>query len=196
MLFKRRAARVPFRGDAKDVLNYWIAQLVGGIVAAIAVWIIVAGRVGEPVTNLGATTWDPAQWSTTAVFPTEVIATFTFVLVILASTSAKHVTGFAGLVIGLTLAVLHFGFIPVSGNSLNPARSIGPGLFSGSVAVGQLWLYIIAPLVGGAIAGIVAKTGLFERTDPCSTTGKRPVTGLFPFRLRGSRRVAARDASR
>lgn len=153
------AGRLP----AKDVVTYWIAQLVGGIVAAIALWIIVAGKGGEAVTNLGATTWDAAQWSTTAVFLTEVIATFTFVLVILASTSAKHMTAFAGLIIGLTLAVLHFGFIPVSGNSLNPARSIGPGLFSGSVAIGQLWLYIVAPLVGGAIAGIVAKTGLFEK---------------------------------
>lgn len=153
------AGRLP----AKDVVTYWIAQLVGGIVAAIALWIIVSGKGGEAVTNLGATTWDAAQWSTTAVFLTEVIATFTFVLVILASTSAKHMTAFAGLIIGLTLAVLHFGFIPVSGNSLNPARSIGPGLFSGSVAIGQLWLYIVAPLVGGAIAGIVAKTGLFEK---------------------------------
>ena len=153
------AGRLP----AKDVITYWIAQLVGGILAAIAVWIIVAGKVGEPVTNLGATTWDPAQWSATAVFLAEVIATFTFVIVILASTSAKHMTALAGLIIGLTLAVLHFGFIPVSGNSLNPARSIGPGLFSGSVAVGQLWLYIIAPLVGGAIAGVVARTGLFEK---------------------------------
>lgn len=153
------AGRLP----AKDVVTYWIAQLVGGIVAAIALWIIVAGKVGESVTNLGATTWNPEAWSTTAVFLTEVIATFTFVLVILASTSAKHTTAFAGLIIGLTLAVLHFGFIPVSGNSLNPARSIGPALFSGSVAIGQLWLYIVAPLIGGAIAGVVAKTGLLEK---------------------------------
>jgi aquaporin Z len=153
------AGRLP----AKDVVTYWIAQLVGGILAAIAVWVIVAGKAGDPVTNLGATTWDPTKWAVSAVFLTEMIATFVFVLVILASTSAKHTTAFAGLIIGLTLAVLHFGFIPVSGNSLNPARSIGPALFSGSVAIGQLWLYIIAPLVGGAIAGIVAKTGLFEK---------------------------------
>lgn len=153
------AGRLP----AKDVINYWIAQVVGAILAAVALWIIVAGKAGAPVTNLGATTWDPAAWSTTAVFLTEVIATFTFVLVILAATSARHTTAFAGLIIGLTLTALHFGFIPVSGNSLNPARSIGPGLFSGSVAISQLWLYIVAPLVGGAIAGIVAKTGLFEK---------------------------------
>ena len=104
-----------------------------------------------------------SRWGTSSVFLTEVIATFTFVIVILASTSAKHMNMLAGLIIGLTLAALHLGFIPVSGNSLNPARSIGPNLFSGSAAISQLWLYIVAPLIGGAIAGVVAKTGVFEK---------------------------------
>ncbi|KQZ93232.1 porin [Mesorhizobium sp. Root157] len=153
------AGRLP----ARDVITYWIAQVAGAIVATVALWIIVSGKAGNPVTNFGATTWDASKWSTTAVFLTEVIATFTFVIVILASTSARHTTAFAGLIIGLTLAALHLGFIPISGNSLNPARSIGPALFSGSVAIGQLWLYIVAPLIGGAIAGIVAKTNVFEK---------------------------------
>ncbi|MGN6142997.1 MAG: MIP/aquaporin family protein [Mesorhizobium sp.] len=153
------AGRLP----AKDVITYWIAQIVGAILATVALWIMVSGKAGDPISNFGATTWDPAKWGTSSVFLTEMIATFTFVLVILASTSAKHMNMLAGLVIGLTLAALHLGFIPVSGNSLNPARSIGPNLFSGSVAIGQLWLYIVAPLVGGAIAGIVAKTGVFEK---------------------------------
>jgi aquaporin Z len=153
------AGRLP----AKDVIPYWIAQVVGAILATIALWIMVSGKVGDPVTNFGATTWDATKWGTSSVFLTEVIATFTFVLVILASTSAKHMTMLAGLIIGLTLAALHLGFIPVSGNSLNPARSIGPNLFSGSAAIGQLWLYIVAPLIGGAIAGVVAKTGVFEK---------------------------------
>ncbi|MHA6686905.1 MIP/aquaporin family protein [Mesorhizobium sp. A556] len=153
------AGRLP----ARDVITYWVAQVVGAVLASIALWAIVAGKVGDPVTNLGATTWDPTKWGVSAIFLIEMIATFTFVLVILASTSAKHMTPLAGLIIGLTLAVLHFGFIPVSGNSLNPARSIGPALFSGSVAIGQLWLYIVAPLIGGAIAGVVAKCGVFEK---------------------------------
>ena len=153
------AGRLP----AKDVIPYWIAQIVGAILATVALWIMVAGKVGDPVTNFGATTWDATKWGTSSVFLTEVIATFTFVIVILASTSAKHMNMLAGLIIGLTLAALHLGFIPVSGNSLNPARSIGPNLFSGSVAIGQLWLYIVAPLIGGAIAGVVAKTGVFEK---------------------------------
>ena len=153
------AGRLP----AKDVVTYWIAQVVGAVVATVALWIMVSAKVGDPVGNFGATTWDPAKWGTASVFLTEMIATFTFVLVILASTSAKHMNMLAGLIIGLTLAALHLGFVPVTGNSLNPARSIGPNLFSGSVAIGQLWLYIVAPLVGGAIAGIVAKTGVFEK---------------------------------
>ena len=82
---------------------------------------------------------------------------------ILGVTNAKHTTMLAGLGIGLTLAALHLCFIPVSGNSLNPARSIGPALFSGGAAIGQLWLYIVAPLIGGALAGIVAKTGILEK---------------------------------
>ncbi len=151
------AGRLP----AKDVIPYWIAQVIGAILASLAVWIIVSGSA-TPVTNLAASGWDPAKWSTTSVFLTEVIATFTFVTVILGVTNEKHTTAFAGLVIGLTLAALHFAFIPVSGNSLNPARSIGPALFTAG-AFGQLWLYILAPLVGGAIAGVVAKVGIFEK---------------------------------
>jgi len=151
------AGRLP----AKDVVPYWIAQIIGAVLASLALWIIVAGSA-TPVTNLAASGWDPSKWSTTAVFLTEVIATFTFVTVILGVTSAKHTTAFAGLVIGLTLAGLHWAFIPVSGNSVNPARSIGPALFTAG-AFAQLWLYIVAPLIGGAIAGIVAKTGVFEK---------------------------------
>ncbi|TIO37653.1 MAG: aquaporin, partial [Mesorhizobium sp.] len=83
--------------------------------------------------------------------------------VILGVTNAKNMTAFAGLVIGLTLAGLHFAMVPVTGTSVNPARSIGPALFSGGAALGQLWLLIVAPLIGGAIAGIVAKTGIFEK---------------------------------
>jgi aquaporin Z len=153
------AGRLP----AKDVVTYWIAQIVGAVLATVALWIMVVGKADGAVTNFGATTWDAAKWGTSSVFLTELIATFTFVLVILASTSAKHMNMLAGLIIGLTLAALHLGFIPVSGNSLNPARSIGPALFSGSEAIGQLWLYIAAPLIGGAVAGVVARTGVFEK---------------------------------
>jgi aquaporin Z len=149
------------RMPASEVVGYIVAQIVGAIIASLVLVIICSGSA-TPVTNFAASGWDPTKWSTLAVLLVEAIATFTFVTVILGVTAEKHSTAFAGLVIGLTLAALHFAFIPVSGNSLNPARSIGPALFS-TGAMGQLWLYILAPLVGGALAGVVAKTRTFEK---------------------------------
>lgn len=104
-----------------------------------------------------------AKWGVSSAFLCELIGTFTFVTVIVGVTSASHTTAFAGLVIGLTLAGLHFAMIPVTGTRLNPARSIGPALFSGSAAISRLWLFIVAPLIGGAIAGVVAKARIFEK---------------------------------
>jgi aquaporin Z len=151
------------RLSASDLIGYVVAQVVGGALGAFVLWIVTSGAAAGAPANLAATGWDPAAWSTMSVFLVEAVATFIFVTVILGVTNAKHTTELAGLGIGLTLVVLHVAFIPVSGNSLNPARSIGPALFSGSVAMGQLWLYIVAPLVGGAVAGIVAKARIFEK---------------------------------
>lgn len=154
------AGRIP----AASVVPYVVAQILGGILGAAVLYAIASGAVAGPPSNLAANGWDPVNgYSTYAAFLTEVVATFVFVTVILGVTNAKHTTMLAGLGIGLTLAALHIGFIPVSGNSLNPARSIGPALFSGSAAIGQLWLYILAPLIGGAVAGLVAKAGIFEK---------------------------------
>ncbi|RVB21238.1 aquaporin, partial [Mesorhizobium sp. M7A.F.Ca.CA.004.05.1.1] len=140
-----------------------IAQVIGGVLASLALWIIVSGQVGGHTTGFGANGWDVTKWGVSSAFLWEVIGTFTFVTVILGVTAEKHSTAFAGLVIGLTLAGLHFAIIPVTGTSLNPARSIGPALFSGTAAIGQLWLFIVAPLIGGAIAGVVAKARIFEK---------------------------------
>jgi len=148
---------------AKDVIPYWIAQVIGGILASLALWIMVSGQTGGHTTGFAANGWDPAVYGVWSAFITEVIATFVFVLVILCITSENHTNIFAGTAIGLTLAAIHFAVIPVTGTSVNPARSIGPALFSGSAAISQLWLFIVAPLIGGAIAGIVAKGGLFEK---------------------------------
>jgi aquaporin Z len=153
------AGRLP----AKDVIPYWIAQIVGGILASLALWIMVSGQAGGHTTGFAANGWDPNIYSTWSAFITEVIATFVFVTVILGVTSANHTTVLAGVVIGLTLAAIHFAVIPVTGTSVNPARSIGPALFSGVAALAQLWLFIIAPLTGGAIAGVVAKSRIFDK---------------------------------
>lgn len=153
------------RMPAKDVAPYMVAQVIGGVVGALVLWIIVSGSAAGAPANLAANGWDPVEgYSTLSAFIAEVVATFIFVTVILGVTSKNHETAFAGLVIGLTLTVIHLCFIPVTGTSVNPARSIGPALFSGGAAIGQLWLFILAPLIGGALAGLVAKTKILEKT--------------------------------
>ena len=95
-----------------------------------------------------------------AAFVFELVATFLFMVVILGSTGKGAPAGFAGLVIGLTLVAIHLLGINVTGVSVNPARSIGPALFAGGAALSQLWLFIVAPLLGGGIAGAIFKMGM------------------------------------
>ncbi|MGB3503581.1 MAG: aquaporin [Mesorhizobium sp.] len=154
------AGRMP----AADVVGYIVAQIIGAILATLALWIMVSGKVGGYDGGFGANGWDASVWGTSSAFLVEMIATFVFVTVILGATAGKHSTALAGLAIGLTLAAIHFMVIPITGTSVNPARSIGPALFTGGAAISQLWLFIVAPLIGGALAGIVAKTRVFELT--------------------------------
>lgn len=148
------AGRMP----AGDVVGYIVAQIIGAILATVAIALIVG--FGLPG-GYAASGWGASYTSTQALIA-EIIATFVFVTVILGVTAGKHTNMLAGLVIGLTLAAIHFAFIPVSGSSVNPARSIGPALFSGAEALSALWVYIVGPVIGGALAGIVAKTRIFE----------------------------------
>jgi aquaporin Z len=155
------------RMETRDVIPYVIAQVVGAIVGAAFIYLAATGRVqGYDVaaSGLGQNSWDPVEgFGVTSVFLIEVVATFVFVAVILGVTHPRQETALAGLVIGLTLAILHFAFIPVSGNSLNPARSIGPALFVGGDSLAQVWLYVVAPSIGGALAGVAARMNLFYR---------------------------------
>jgi aquaporin Z len=157
------AGRMP----ARDVAPYMVAQVIGAVLGSLFIYLAALGRAkGYDISasGLGQNAWDPAEgFGLGAAFLIEVLATFVFVTVILNVTHPLHETVFAGLVIGLTLAILHFAFIPVSGNSLNPARSLGPALFVGGTAIRELWLYIIGPLIGGALAGAVARSGLLLR---------------------------------
>ena len=144
-----------------EAIGYWISQFVGGIVGALVLYAIVSGAPGysRSVTGLGTNGWGPKVSmigiGLGGAFATEVVITFVFVLVVLVATSRIGSPGFAGLAIGLALTIVHLIGIPLTGTSVNPARSLGPAIIVGHKALAQVWLFIVAPLVGGAIAALV-----------------------------------------
>lgn len=147
----------------KDAVLYAIAQIIGGILAAGCVLYIARGMPGgyaAHISGLGSDGYglhSPGLYSMSAGFVCEIIMTAFLVFTVLGSTDIKAPVGFAGLAIGLVLTLIHLVSIPVTNTSVNPARSIGPAVFVGGWAVHQLWLFIVAPLIGGAIAaGIYA----------------------------------------
>jgi len=149
--------------DTKDAVAYVIAQIVGAILAAAFILFIARGAAGgyDPaVAGLGANGYglhSPGQYSLAAAFVAEIVLTMFLVLTVLGSTDIKPPVGFAGLAIGLVLTLIHLVGIPITNTSVNPARSIGPAIFVGGWAVEQLWLFVVAPLIGAAItAGIYA----------------------------------------
>ena len=143
----------------KDACGYWIGQFLGGIAgAAILFWIVSAtgapGAMGDP-SGLGTNGVANAGGPAGAIL-VEIVATFIFVLVVLGTTDEKKGAGnLAGLAIGLTLVLVHLVCINLTGTSVNPARSFGPALFVGGKALCDVWVFIVAPLIGGAIAALV-----------------------------------------
>ncbi|WP_295805713.1 aquaporin [uncultured Nitratireductor sp.] len=153
------------RMPAKDVVPYMVAQITGAVIAAAALWSLARGASAVAPVSRAANGWDAAGlYPMPTAFAFEALGTFIFVIVILGVTAKKHRTPLAGVVIGLTLTAIHLCLIPVTGTSVNPARSIGPALFSGAREMNQLWLFIVAPLAGASLAGLVARTALLERT--------------------------------
>jgi aquaporin Z len=147
---------------AKDAVVYIIMQCIGAIIAAGVLLAIAKGlpsyvlaQNGLGQNGYGANS--PAGYSLGASFLAEAVLTFIFLLVILGSTSKGAAEGFAGIAIGITLALIHMVGIPITGTSVNPARSLGPAVFAGGAALSQLWLFIIAPVIGGIVAAIVWK---------------------------------------
>jgi aquaporin Z len=139
-----------------DAIGYWAAQLVGGIAGAAVLFGLfhLSARYHSSV-GLGANGYDSASLigaNAGGAFLAEVILTFLFVFVILAVTRRASNATVAGLVIGLSLALVHIAGIPIDGTSVNPARSLGSAIFAGGSALSQLWVFILAPLVGGAIS--------------------------------------------
>jgi aquaporin Z len=143
-----------------DAIGYWVAQFVGGFAGAALLWAIVSGspRYSKSGVGLGTNGWGHASMvgiNGGGAFVVEVVLTFIFVLVVLVSTSRIGSQGFAGLAIGLALTTVHLIGIPLTGTSVNPARSLGPALIVGGTPLNQVWLFIVAPLVGGALAALV-----------------------------------------
>jgi aquaporin Z len=153
--------------NGKDTIGYIIAQSIGAIIAALILFIIASGRAGYDiaVSGLGQNGYDimsPDKYSLLACFVAEVVLTFLFLMVIFGATHERAPKGFAGVAIGLSLAIIHLVGIPITGTSVNPARSLGPALFVGGAAVSQLWLFIAAPVLGGIIAALLWKS-VFEK---------------------------------
>lgn len=148
------------RMDISEAVGYWIAQFIGGILGALALWAVFSGspQYSRKVTGLGTDGWGSHSiigLNVGGAFAAEVILTFLFVLVVLAATSHVTSAGFAGLAIGMALAVVHLVGIALTGTSVNPARALGPALIVGGDALSQVWLFIVAPLVGGIVAALV-----------------------------------------
>ncbi len=147
------------RFPGKDLLPYILSQILGAIAAAGVLYIIATGN-GSDIGNFAANGYEehsPGGYSLLAALVTEVVMTFMFLIVILGATDEKAPKGFAGLAIGLSLTLIHLISIPVTNTSVNPARSISQAIFVGGWALEQLWLFVIAPVVGALLAGIVYK---------------------------------------
>lgn len=150
------------RFPVKDVPLYIIAQVVGAIAGAFVLSVIAGGKPGFDLVASGfaANGFDahsPGQYSMVAGFVTEVVMTFMFLIIIMGSTDGRAPAGFAPIAIGLGLTLIHLISIPVTNTSVNPARSTGPAILVGGWAVEQLWLFWVAPILGGALGGIAYK---------------------------------------
>jgi aquaporin Z len=148
------------RFDKKELLPYNGAQVLGGIAGAGILYIIATGKPGFELGGFAANGYgehSPGGYTLLAALVAEVFLTFMFLIVILGSTHSNVPKGFAGIAIGLSLTLIHLISIPVTNTSVNPARSTSQALFVGDWAMGQLWLFWVAPIIGAIIAGVVYK---------------------------------------
>jgi aquaporin Z len=153
-----------------EAVGYWISQFVGGILGALVLWGLFSSSpsYSRTVVGLGTNGWGRGVSilgiGVGGAFGTEVVLTYIFVSVVLIATSRVGSPGFAGLAIGIGLAVVHLIGIPLTGTSVNPARSLGPAIIVGHKAISQVWLFIVAPLAGGGLAALSYR--YFVPTEP------------------------------
>jgi aquaporin Z len=147
------------RFPGRDIVPYIVSQLVGGVAAAGLLYVIASGAPGFDLAKgfaaNGYGEHSPGQYSLVACFLAEVVLTLMFLFVIMGATHGKAPVGFAPLAIGLCLTLVHLVGIPITNLSVNPARSTGPALIVGGWAMAQLWLFWVAPIIGGALGGIL-----------------------------------------
>lgn len=152
--------------EAKDLLGYIAAQVIGAIAAAAALYLIVSGKSGfETLGGFAANGYDalsPDGYNMMSALVIEVILTAFFLIVILGSTNVRAPKGFAPIAIGLALTLIHLISIPITNTSVNPARSLSQAIFADGAYMSQVWLFWVAPIVGAIIGGIIHKT-LFEK---------------------------------
>lgn len=148
------------RFDFKDVVPYWVAQLVGGVLGAAVLFAIASGTAGFTAGGFASNGYDalsPHGYGLISVLIAEVVLTAFFLTIILGSTHRNAPVGFGPIAIGFGLTLIHLISIPVSNTSVNPARSIAAAIFADNGALGQVWLFIVAPLVGAALGAILWK---------------------------------------
>lgn len=146
------------RFPASDLPGYIGAQVLGAVLGAGTLYLIASGKAGFDLGGFASNGYgehSPGLYSLTAAFLTEVVLTFMFLFIILGATDSRAPQGFAPIAIGLGLTLIHLIGIPITNLSVNPARSTGPALFVGGWAIGQLWLFWVAPIIGAALAGVV-----------------------------------------
>jgi aquaporin Z len=165
------------RFPANELLPYIIAQVLGGIAGAGILYVIASGHPGFDVSagfaSNGYAEHSPGGYSLVSCLVTEIVMTFGFLFVIMGSTHGSAPKGFAPIAIGLCLTLIHLISIPVTNTSVNPARSTGPALFVGGWALSQLWLFWLAPIVGGALGGIVYRWVSADSPAPIAVTGDK-----------------------
>ncbi|HCE5296000.1 aquaporin Z [Vibrio parahaemolyticus] len=158
------------RFDTKDVAPYIIAQVIGGLIAGGILYVIATGQAGFDVIGSGfaANGYDehsPGQYSMLAALVSEIVMTMMFLIVIMGATDKRAPQGFAPIAIGLCLTLIHLISIPVTNTSVNPARSTAVAMYVGDWAVSQLWLFWVAPIVGGVLGAVIYKNLLGKESN-------------------------------